>query len=275
MEGGTVPDYGGAAEDHAWYGGELAPGAKLQVFQDRARTSRITDVTDLFTSQPFAEGTVVCNALARFRFRVPDAVATGPVFVSPVGSSVTYQVDPDDTAGRVATLEAEQSSTQDNLAALSGRVDSNETTAGTAHQIATDLQGSVGAAEGVAPLDSGALVPGGNLPAAPLVWSLAGALETDHVSAHPYTNLGGRGQTVPTVRAQAAVTSGEVTCRLLRIDTAGTTSEAAALVLDTTTDTATAAPGAAVAAGEGLTVEVVRGTTSDEVADVTVQVMLR
>ncbi|GAA4911204.1 hypothetical protein [Streptomonospora salina] len=110
----------------------------------------------------------------------------------------------------------------------------------------------------------------------PLIWALSGTVDTDHVSAHPYWAIEGREQTITAVRAQATVTTGQVTCRVLTIDaTTGDTTPVAAVVLDTTTDTATVTPDAAVSDGTGVTVEVERGTTSDEVADITVQVMLR
>lgn len=109
----------------------------------------------------------------------------------------------------------------------------------------------------------------------PLLWSASGEVE-DHTSDHPYVNLEGRPLTVKTVRAQAHVSSGGVTVRVLTVDMdTGSTSSVAAIHLDTSDESGTVDPDAAVSEETGITVEVELDDPSDEVENVTVQVMIR
>lgn len=159
-----MPDYGGAPEDHAWYGGRLAPGAKLEVWRDAARTNRITNVVDATTGLTFEGGVIVCDDLGRYFFDLPDAGAES-VYISPVGSTQSYRIDRSDLGQRVAMLENGQAALDSSVDALSTQVDSNTATATTAHQIATDLQNSIGEADGLAPLDTSGHIPQQYLPA--------------------------------------------------------------------------------------------------------------
>lgn len=110
----------------------------------------------------------------------------------------------------------------------------------------------------------------------PLVWTHPGEVTEDRTSPHPVWNLEGKSQRVTVVRAQATVTSGELTCTVLTIDPdTGTTTPIGAVLLDTTTAHAVVSPDVTMSDGTGLTVAVERGTETDEVSDVTVQVMVR
>lgn len=110
----------------------------------------------------------------------------------------------------------------------------------------------------------------------PLVWTYPGPVNEDRTSPHPYWNLEGKNQTITTVRAQATVTTGELTVVVLRIDPdTQDTTQIGAVLLDTTTTHAIITPGFTLSEGSGLTVGVERGSEADDIADVTVQVMAR
>lgn len=215
----------------------LYPGARLWVY-DYTSGTRLTDLLD---SSGAAVSEITASSYGRIpRFRGPDEVRR----------LLIGQAEDEFAEGELPDLHKWAMTTLDwppIIDTLTGRV--AELEAGDGDVIAT---------------------------AHPLIWALSGTLDTDHVSQHPYWAIEGRAQTVTAVRAQATVTTGKVTCRVLTIDpSTGATTPVAAVVLDTTTDTATVTPDAAVSDGTGVTVEVERGTTSDEVADITVQVMLR
>ncbi|WP_160051422.1 hypothetical protein [Nocardiopsis sp. FR26] len=109
----------------------------------------------------------------------------------------------------------------------------------------------------------------------PLIWSLPGAVE-DHTSAHRYVNLEGTSQTIETVRASATVTSGTLTVRVLTVDMDTSVSTVATTItLDTTTQAALDTTDVTVTDGTGVTVQVELSDPADDVADVTVQVMIR
>lgn len=110
----------------------------------------------------------------------------------------------------------------------------------------------------------------------PMIWSVNGVVDDDTVSDHPYWNMEGKGQIVTTIRAQAAVTAGSLTCTVYTIDPlTQATTPIGAVVLNTTTQAATISPAAAVSDGTGVTVGVERASTADDIANVTVQVMIR
>lgn len=110
----------------------------------------------------------------------------------------------------------------------------------------------------------------------PLVWTHPGEVTEDRTSPHPVWNLEGKTQRVTTVRAQATITTGELTVSVLTIDPdTGTHTPIAGLLLDPDTGHAIVSPDAAVSHGTGLTVRVELGDTDDQAADVTVQVMIR
>lgn len=109
----------------------------------------------------------------------------------------------------------------------------------------------------------------------PMIWSMAGTVE-DTTSAHRYVNLEGTGQTIETVRAEADVTSGTLTVNVLTVDLDTEVSTVVATMdLTTAAPAATVTPDAAVSDGTGVTVQVALSDPADEVADATVQVMIR
>jgi hypothetical protein len=110
----------------------------------------------------------------------------------------------------------------------------------------------------------------------PMIWAVDGDVTEDRISAHRYWNLEGKSQTITAVLAQATVTTGSLTCTVYTIDPdTGVISPIGAVVLDTTTGRSSITPDAVVSAGTGVTVGIERGAETAEVADVTVQVMIR
>ncbi|QVJ00313.1 hypothetical protein KGD82_16250 [Nocardiopsis eucommiae] len=110
----------------------------------------------------------------------------------------------------------------------------------------------------------------------PLMWTHPGRVEEPRTSPHPYTNDIGRTQTIPRMRAQATVTSGELVCSVLTIDPdTGTQTVVAAVALTPDNPVGVFAPDATVSDGSGLTVRIEPGDVDDEIADVTMQVTIR
>lgn len=110
----------------------------------------------------------------------------------------------------------------------------------------------------------------------PLIWTHPGPVEETRQSPHPYWNEEGKTQTIPRVRAQTTITSGQLTVSVLSIDPdTGTTTVVAALLLDAATPGGVVTPDAIISAGTGVTVAVELADESTDATDVTVQVMIR
>lgn len=217
----------------------LVSGVVLHVW-DIASGDRITDLLDA-TGEGVAELASGDRGLIP-RFRGPDEVKA--VMIGPA------QVDPETPQEQWILTSTEWPTI---VAALDGRV--------------TALENGGGGGE-----DPGEVIA----TAHPMIWSVSGVVDDDSVSDHPYWNMEGKGQTITTIRAQAAVTAGSLTCTVYTIDPdTQARTPIGAVVLTSGTPVAAVSPDAAVSAGTGVTVGVERASSADDVANVTVQVMIR
>ncbi|MEV2274027.1 hypothetical protein AB0I72_00445 [Nocardiopsis sp. NPDC049922] len=233
----------GPGEQYTWadeqlgYNAVLIPGARLWAY-DYTTGTRITDLLD-HTGAAVTE--ITATSYGRIpRFRGPDEAKT--LLLGQAEDTFDGVDDPPDLNKWVLTS-----------------IDWPSIVAGVEARVTTLEQGGT---EVVAT-------------AHPLVWTMAGAVE-DATSPHRYVNLEGTGQTIETVRAEATITTGSVTVQVLTVDLdTQATTVVAAVVLDTTTQAATVTPAAAVSDGTGVTTQVTLSDPADDVADVTVQVMIR
>ena len=227
----------------------LVPGVRLWCY-DHQTGERTTDLLDATGNQVGHIVTAEYGAVPRFRG--PDEVRrlligpepTGPAEPEPGGDD-----DPGENQGRWTITTVDWPVITDQLDTRIGA-----------------MEDGGGGGEDPDPVGS----------AHPLVWTHPGQVAESRTSPHPVWNLDGRSQRVSTVRAQATITSGELTCTVMTIDPdTGTHTPIAALLLNESTGHAIVTPDAPVSGGTGLTVRVELGTADDEAADVTVQVMVR
>ncbi|MFE7462431.1 hypothetical protein ACWFMI_24580 [Nocardiopsis terrae] len=229
----------------------LVPGVRLWIY-DHQTGARVTDLLDDSGDQ--VDHLVTGEHGAVPRFRGPDEAQRLLIGPEPTGSD--NPEDPDDGNGIQGWWVITSTDWPTIVGAVESRVNALE-------------QGAGGGDGGE---DPGEVVGSAH----PLIWTHPGPVEEDRTSPHPYFNDEGKGLIVPRVRAQATITTGELAVSVLRIDPdTGTHTVIAALALDATNPMGVVAPDAAISDGTGLTVAVERTTADDEVADVTVQVMIR
>ncbi|WP_435112014.1 hypothetical protein [Nocardiopsis synnemataformans] len=225
------------------YAAVLVPGARLWAY-DTGTGARITDLLD---DQGAMVTEITANGYGRIpRFRGPDSVQQ--LLLGQAEDEFDGVDDPPELHKWIVASTEWPAVT----AALDTRVTALEDGAGTGP-------------------DPGEVVATSH----PLMWGGEEVTE-DRISPHVYWNDEGRGQTITSIRAQAAVASGQLTVTVYTVDPdTDVHTPVGAVTLTPTTARSRITSDAPVSADTGLTVGVERGTEADEVTRVTVQVMIR
>ncbi|CAM4072117.1 hypothetical protein [Nocardiopsis rhodophaea] len=218
----------------------LVPGAQLWVWHPDTG-DRLTDLLD-HRGEPASEITADDHGAVP-RFRGPDEVKKVLIGQAPTSSG--------EDAGELTRHLLASTDWPADVAKLNTRITALETSSG------DDNSGGDYVAT-----------------AHPMMWHMGGPLETKR-SPHAYHNLEGRPQTITVLRAQATITAGEVSVRVLTIDPAtGEGTVAASVTVTPGTPWALIRPHVEVSDGTGVTVEV-DVPEEAEAEDLTVQVTIR